>query len=141
MISAWACDQRRVPGQRKVDDRSSEITAIPELPALLTPKGAVVTIDVMGCQRRICRQIIDQEADYVIGPKGNQGSLHEDVNLFFAEQRERGTGGAVIPESETVDGDHGRIETRRYTVCADTGWLTERHHWPGLNPDHDRIHT
>ena len=67
MISAWACeacDQKRVPGQRKVDDKSNEITAIPELLAL---KGAIMTIDAMGCQRRICQQIIDQEADYVIG--------------------------------------------------------------------------
>ena len=75
MISAWACDRKLVLGQRKVDDKSNEITAIPELLALLTIKGAIVTIDAMGCQRRICQQIIDQGADYVIGLKGNQGSF------------------------------------------------------------------
>jgi len=132
MISAWACEQKLILGQRKVDDKSNEITAIPELLALLTIKGAIVTIDAMGCQRKICRQIIDQEANYVIGLKGNQGSLREDVELFFDEHVERGIGGDFIKQSETVDGGHGRIETRKYTVCSDTGWLTERHQWPGL---------
>ena len=79
MVSAWACGQKLVLGQRKVNDKSNEITAIPELLALLILKGAVVTIDAMGCQRKICQQIIDQEADYVIGLKGNQGKLREDV--------------------------------------------------------------
>ena len=83
MASARACQQKPVPGQRKVDDRSNGITAIPELPELLTIKGATVTIDAMGCQCRICQQIIDREADYVIGPKGNQGRLRENVELFF----------------------------------------------------------
>ena len=83
MVSARACQQKPVPGQRKVDDRSNGITAIPELPELLTIKGATMTIDAMGCQCRICQQIIDREADYVIGPKGNQGRLREDVELFF----------------------------------------------------------
>ena len=83
MVSARACQQKPVPGQRKVDDRSNGITAIPELPELLTIKGATVTIDAMGCQCRICQQIIDREADYVIGPKGNQGRLRENVELFF----------------------------------------------------------
>ena len=132
MISAWACEQKLVLGQRKVDDKSNEITAIPELLALLTIKGAIVTIDAMGCQRKICQQIIDQEADYVIGLKGNQGSLREDVERFFDEHCERGIGGNFIKQSQTVDGDHGRIETRSYTVCSDTGWLKDRHHWPGL---------
>ena len=132
MISAFACDQQLILGQRKVDDKSNEITAIPELLALLALKGAIVTIDAMGCQRKICQQIIDQNADYVIGLKGNQGTLREDVELFFDEHLERGIGGDFIRESETVDADHGRIETRRYTICSNTDWLTERHNWPGL---------
>ena len=106
MISAWACDWKLVPGQRKVDDKSNEITAIPELLALLTIKGAIVTIDAMGCQRRICQQIIDQGADYVIGLKGNQGSLRKDVELFFDAYRERGIGGdsseKVRPSTEIM---------------------------------------
>ena len=132
MVSAWACEQKLVLGQRKVDDRSNEVTAVPELLALLSLKGAIVTLDAMGCQRKTCQQIIDQDADYVIGLKGNQGSLREDVELFFDGHPERDTGADCIRKSETVDAGHGRIEVRRYTVCADTQWLMERHQWPGL---------
>ena len=92
VISAWACEQKLVLGQRKVDDKSNEITAIPELLALLSIEGAIITIDAMGCQRRICQQIIAQKGDYVIGLKGNQGRLHKDVKLFFDELRERHIG-------------------------------------------------
>jgi predicted transposase YbfD/YdcC len=132
LVSAWACEQNLVLGQRKVDDKSNEITAIPELLALLTIKGAIVTIDAMGCQRKICQQIIDQEAEYVIGLKGNQGRLRKDVELFFDEHIARGIGGSFTKQSQTVDGDHGRIEIRSYTVCSHTGWLQDRHDWPGL---------
>lgn len=132
MISAWACEQGLVLGQRKVDDKSNEITAIPELLRLLELEGAIVTIDAMGCQRDICEQITDRCADYVIGLKGNQGTLHEDVALFFDEHCDRGIGGDFITKSQTVDADHGRVETRRCTVCSDIDWLTARHKWPGL---------
>ncbi len=120
MISAWPCDHQLVPGQRKIDDRSNEITAIPELLALLALKGAIVTIDAIGCQRKICQQIMDQEAGYVIGLKGNQGSLREDVELFFDEHPERDTGAKFIEKSEAADAGHGRIETRCCTVCSNT---------------------
>ena len=73
-----------------------------------------------------------QDADYVIGLKGNQGCLHEDIELFFEEHPQRGIGAAFIQKSETLDRDHGRIEKRRCTVCSDTEWLTKRHNWPGL---------
>lgn len=132
MISAWSCEQKLVLGQRKIDDKSNEIAAIPQLLEMLALEGAIVTIDAMGCQRKICQQIIDKGADYVIALKGNQGSLREDVELFFDEHLERNIGGAFIRTSETVDAAHGRFETRRYTVCEDVDWLTARHNWPGL---------
>jgi len=132
MVSAWACDQQLVLGHREVDDKSNEITAIPDLLAPLVLKGATVTIDAMGCPRKICQQIIDQDADYVIGLKGNQGSLREDVELFFDEHMERNIGEDFVKQSETIDADHGRIEARRYTVCSDIEWLREGHKWPGL---------
>jgi predicted transposase YbfD/YdcC len=132
VISAWACEQKLVLGQRKVDDKSNEITAIPELLALLSIEGAIITIDAMGCQRKICQQIMAQKGDYVIGLKGNQGSLHEDVELFFDEQRERRIGEPFIRENQTVDGDHGRLETRKYVACSHIDWLNQRHKWPGL---------
>ena len=132
MVSAWACDHQLILGHRKVDDKSNEITAIPELLALLVLKGAVVTIDAMGRYRKIYQQIIDQDADYVIDLKGNQGSLREDIELFFDEHLERDIGGDFVKQSETIDADHGRIETRLYTVCSDIEWLRLRHDWPGL---------
>ncbi len=107
-------------------------SGIPELPALLTIKGAIMTIDAMGCRRGICRRIIDREADYVIGLKGNQGCLRGDVKLFLDGHLERGTGGDCIRQGGTIAGDHGRIETRRSTVCPDAEWIRDRHHWPGL---------
>ncbi len=91
-----------------------------------------MTIDAMGCQHRICQQIIDQGADCVVGLKGNQGSLRKDVELFFDEYHERGIEGDFIRKSEIVDGNHGRIETRRSTVCPDTEWIRDRHQWLGL---------
>lgn len=132
VISAWSCEQKLVLGQRKVDDKSNEITAIPELLALLSIEGAIITIDAMGCQRTICQQIIAQKADYVIGLKGNQGSLREDVELFFDELRERGIADGFIKQNQTVDGDHGRIEMRKHTVIEHVDWLNQHHKWPGL---------
>ena len=132
MVSAWSCEQKLVLGQRKVDDRSNEITAIPELLNLLALKRAVVTIDAMGCQRAICQQVIDKEADYVIGLKGNQGNLRRDVELFFEEHSERGIGDQFVAGCQSIDANHGRIETRHCTVCCDVQWLAERHKWPGL---------
>ena len=132
VISAWACEQKLVLGQRKVDDKSNEITAIPELLALLSIEGAIITIDAMGCQRKICQQIIDQRGDYVIGLKGNQGTLREDVELFFDELRERGIADGFIKQNQTVDGDHGRLEMRKHTVITHLDWLNQRHKWPGL---------
>ena len=132
MISAWSCEQQLVLGQCKVDDKSNEITAIPKLLDLLTLKGAIVTIDAMGCQRSICQQVIDQESDYVIALKGNQGSLREDVEVFFDEHLERNIGGKCVKRAKTIEADHRRIETRCCTVCSDTQWLINRHNWPGL---------
>ena len=132
MVSAWSCDQKLVLGQRKVDDKSNEITAIPELLELLNIEGAIVTIDAMGCQRKICKTINDKEAYYLIGLKGNQGNLRKDVERFFAEHLKRNIGGDFVTQIETVDADHGRIETRRHTVCSNIDWLRGRHNWPGL---------
>jgi predicted transposase YbfD/YdcC len=85
-----------------------------------------------GCQRSIAKKIIDKKADYIIALKGNQGTLHEDVKVFAAEQRANGFKDTTISRHETVDGEHGRIETRTYTAIHDVEWLQERHDWPGL---------
>src|SRR3954447_2969652 len=133
MVSAFAARQRLVLGQVAVADKSNEITAIPKLLDMLAIEGAIVTIDAMGCQREIATKIIDQKADYLLALKGNQGSLREDVEVFAAEQKARGFADTTISQDTTIDGDHGRIETRATTVIHDIGWLQARHAWPGLN--------
>ena len=132
MVSAFAARQRLVLGQVKVAEKSNEIVAIPQLLAMMAIAGAIVTIDAMGCQRDIAEQIVDQKADYVLALKGNQGTLREDVELFAAEQKANAFKDTKVSRHQTVDGDHGRIETRTYTAIHDVAWLQERHDWPGL---------
>src|ERR1700676_319989 len=132
MVSAFAARQRLVLGQVKVADKSNEIVAIPALLAMMAMEGAIVTIDAMGCQRQIAEKIVDKKADYVLALKGNQGTLREDVEVFAAEQKANGFKDTKVSHHETVDGDHGRIETRTYTAFHDVDWLRERHDWPGL---------
>jgi predicted transposase YbfD/YdcC len=132
MVSAFAARQRLVLGQVKVAEKSNEIIAIPKLLDRLAIEGAIVTIDAMGCQRDIAQKIVDKKADYVLALKGNQGTLREDVELFAAEQKGRRFADSKISQDTTVDGDHGRIETRKTTVIQNVDWLQERHNWPGL---------
>jgi predicted transposase YbfD/YdcC len=132
MVSAFAAGQRLVLGQVKVAEKSNEIIAIPKLLDMLAIEGAIVTIDAMGCQRDIAQKIIDKKADYILALKGNQGSLREDVEVFVAEQEAVGFKHCEISQDRTIDGDHGRIETRITTVIHDVEWLQERHDWPGL---------
>ena len=132
MVSAFAARQRLVLGQVKVADKADEIVAIPNLLEMLEIEGAIVTIDAMGCQRDIAEKIQAKKADYVLALKGNQGSLREDVEIFVAEQKANGFKDTNVSRHETVDGDHGRIETRTYTAFHDIAWLQERHDWQGL---------
>lgn len=132
MVSAFAARQRLVLAQTKVDEKSNEIVAIPALLDMMMIEGAVVTIDAMGCQRDIAAKIIEKKADYILALKGNQGTLREDVEVFANEQKSKGFGDTTISAHETVDADHGRIETRKYTVIHDVAWLQARHDWPGL---------
>jgi predicted transposase YbfD/YdcC len=133
MISAWSSAQKLVLGARAVDEKSNEITAIPELLDLLAIKGAIVTIDAMGCQRKIAEKVIDKDADYIFGLKGNQGSLRNDVELLFNEQMARGFKDIHVSRASSCDAEHGRIETRETFATDDIGWLKERHDWKGLN--------
>ena len=131
-MSAFAARQRLVLGQVKVAKKSNEIIAIPKLLDMLAIEGAIVTIDAMGCQREIAQKIVDKKADYVLALKGNQGSLREDVEVFVAEQKAKDFKDTAISQHETIDGDHGRIETRTTTVIHDVAWLQELHAWPSL---------
>ena len=119
-----------VLGQIKTGEKSNEITAIPELLTLLELEGCIVTIDAMGCQKTIAGKIIEKGADYVLGLKGNQGMLHEEVEFFFQDCLASDFKNVAHDYHETIDG--GRIETRRYwTACAD--WLPEREEWKNLS--------
>src|ERR1700745_4208911 len=133
MVSAFAARQRIVLGQVKVNEKSNEIVAIPALLDMMSIEGAVVTIDAMGCQRDIATKIVEKKADYIVALKGNQGTLREDVEVFVDEQKALKYRDATISTHETVDADHGRIETRNYTVIHDVDWLQARHQWAGLN--------
>lgn len=112
-VSAWASANRLVLGQLKVDEKSNEILAIPKLLHLLDIKGAVVTIDAMGCQKESAKTMTEQEADYVLALKDHHPTLSEAVTLFLTDARDTGFAGIEPAYHETVDGDHGRIETRR----------------------------
>ncbi|MEO5368435.1 MAG: ISAs1 family transposase, partial [Magnetococcus sp. WYHC-3] len=132
MVSAWASQQRLVLGQYKVDGKSNEITAIPELLDLLALEGSIVTIDAMGCQKAIAEKIRDKGADYLLALKGNQSALQEDVSLWMSEQKDLSFKDVEHDFLETVDGDHGRVETRRYWITSEIDWLRERHDWRDL---------
>lgn len=123
MVSAWAVANRLVLGQTKVDDKSNEITAIPELLRVLEVAGCIVTIDAMGCQTDIAEQIVDKEADYVLALKENQGRLYEDVELLFKDLESSGYKAYPYDYEKTVDKDHGRIETRECWTISDAETL------------------
>jgi len=130
MVSAWACQNNVVLGQRKVNEKSNEITAIPALLELLELKGSIVTIDAMGCQTAIADKITQQGADYVLALKGNQGNLSEEVNDLFEQPAH-----AELKEqsAEEIDTGHGRIEKR---ICRQiqiaNKHLLEGHKWEKL---------
>ena len=132
MVSAWVYENNATFGQIKVDDKSNEITAIPQLLSLLNLKDATVTIDAMGCQKEIAKQIVDGGADYVLALKGNQGTLHEEVSEFFDEVFV-GNLDAELEQHQSLEKDHGRIEKRTVWVSRDVDWLRDVDKWEGLS--------
>jgi predicted transposase YbfD/YdcC len=133
LINAWVCENQMVLGQYATDAKSNEITAVPELLRLLDLRGAVVSLDAMGCQKEIAKQIVEQGADYIFGLKGNQPTLHQEVLSAFDE----GTCSRLREEPwafhESADKGHGRVEVRRTWVLRDTKWLTRSEKWTKLS--------
>jgi predicted transposase YbfD/YdcC len=135
MVSAWATQNHLVLGQVKTEEKSNEITAIPQLLALLDLHGCIVTIDAMGCQTAIAEQIVNQGGDYVLAVKENQGQLYDDLrDLFDAAQRDAFR---FTPHSyaKTVNKAHGRIEIRQCWVVDDPdhlAYLRRQSRWGGL---------
>ena len=135
MVSAWASSNHLVLGQTKVDERSNEITAIPQLLSVLDVSGCIVTIDAMGCQKEIAATIIDQGADYVLALKENQPQLHRDVKEAFADALRTGFADLDHDFCETVNKGHGRIEMRRCWSVSDPDhidYLNDRQEWTEL---------
>jgi predicted transposase YbfD/YdcC len=128
VMSAFASRARWVLAQEPVADKSNEIKAIPALLEMLDLTGAVVTTDAMGAQKETARQVAEQQADYVLALKGNHSNLHEDVRLFLDTELAHDR----LAVQETVDQDHGRIETRRYALSDNVAWLEDQGQWPGL---------
>ena len=143
IVSAWAESNGLVLGQWKVADKSNEITALPALLRVLELSGCIVTVDAMGCQKKIAKEIIEADADYVLALKGNHETVHAEVKAFLdALVAERGAprpGGAQLSHAaaqlvscETVEKDHGRLETRRYYQSTELAWFADWSDWEGL---------
>jgi predicted transposase YbfD/YdcC len=132
LVSAWASHNHLLLGQVKTEAKSNEITAIPQLLKLLELQGCIVTIDAMGCQKDIARQITTQEADYVLALKANHPTAYEEVSTFLDTAVADGFGRYPYDYHETLDGDHGRIEVRRVWSTSAIDWFADRDQWPGL---------
>jgi predicted transposase YbfD/YdcC len=130
MVSAWAADNRLVLGQLQVDEKSNEITAIPALLELLDVTGCTVTIDAMGCQRKIAEQIVMRGGEYVLVLKANHSHLYEDVVVTFSRIEREDAGG--IAYCETEEYGHGRYEGRKYWITSNCADLRQRDAWLGL---------
>jgi predicted transposase YbfD/YdcC len=132
LVSAWARTNRLTLGQVKVASDSNEITAVPELLRVLAIKGCIVTVDALNTRKEIARQLREQGAECVLALKGNHGALYKAVESLFAAVDEGRTWNIPTSEHKTVDGDHGRIETRRYLSVAALDWLPEKAQWRDL---------
>lgn len=131
MISAWSERNNIVLGQLKTEEKSNEITAIPQLLELLSISGCIITIDAMGCQKSICEKIISNRADYVIAIKENQPTLLNQIIEHIDESIE--TSSKSIDFYETSESGHGRQEIRQYYISDDLEDIESSHDWEGLN--------
>jgi len=144
VVSAWAESNGLVLGQLKVADKSNEITALPRLLRVLELSGCIVTVDAMGTQKKIAKEIIEADADYVLALKGNHETVHQEVKTFLEEIVAEKTSPPRRPAPppspaavklavlQTVEKDHGRLETRRYYQSAELDWFADRAKWAGL---------
>ena len=132
IITAWSKDDGYSLGQKAVNTKSNEITAIPELLEKIKIKGHVVTIDAMGTQTTIAECIRKKHGDYVLALKGNQKTLHEDVSLFLGDDQEKEKLREKGNYKKTVEKAHGQIEIREYYQTEEIGWLSQKKEWKGL---------
>ena len=128
IVSAHSHRTRLVIGQVKADEKSNEITAIPSLLDVLYLKGAIVTIDAAGCQKKIVRKILKRGAGYIISLKGNQSTMHDEIRAFMQDPAFK----ARFKKAKTVDNGHGRVETRTCWQTDDIDWFEDKDKWAGL---------
>jgi len=132
MVSAWANAHRLIVGQRKVDDKSNEITALPKLLRMLELEGAIVTIDAMGCQKEVAKTMTEQGADYVLALKDNHPTLHGEVQLLFEDVKAERLDDITSERHTTIDADHGRLETRHYWITSDIECFGVKGSWANI---------
>jgi predicted transposase YbfD/YdcC len=135
LVSAWASANQLVLGQVKVEENSNEITAIPELLQMLDVSGCLVTIDVIGTQTGIARQIVEQGGDYLLAVKENQGHLYEDLAYLFQVEQHQGFHPTFFTYAKRVNKNHGRLEIRQCWATSDAeylAYLSEGEKWAGL---------
>lgn len=132
LVSAWETSRGLLLGQVKTEEKSNEITAIPELLKAIDIKGATITIDAAGCQKKIIETIRDREGDYMIALKGNQGNLHDEAQNFFDQAREADYEDCECMTAKTLEKGHGRIEERAVAVTSNLEWLECREEWRDL---------
>lgn len=128
VVSAWAVESGLALGQLKVEDKSNEITAVPKLLRALELAGCIVTLDAMGCQKAIAKEIKEADAEYVLALKGNQGQTYAEVKSYLDDAIAR----KELACMETVDKGHGRMEVRRYWQSGKLDWFEGRSGWEGL---------
>ena len=132
MVSAWACQNSLVLGQMKIEEKSNEITAIPQLLKILEIQGCIVTIDAMGTQKEIAQEIIQRGGDYILSLKGNQGNIHQDVKQLFDWGLKTNFENIPHETYSTINKGHGRIEIRRYWLLSEVENLMDGRLWSGL---------
>lgn len=132
VVSAWVAQNQLVLGQIATDTKSNEITAIPKLLQLIDVRGATVTIDAMGCQKKIAEAIVDGGGDYILALKDNQPTIRQEVELFFESARAEAFRDTPCDQAQSIDGDHGRIEVRRVFASGDIGWMADKAQWKNL---------
>jgi len=127
MLNAWSVENRLVLGQLAVEEKSNEITAVPQLMDMLELQGCVVTADALNCQKTVAQKAVEKKADYVLAVKGNHPVMHDEIKRYM---------GALAASSpagfESVEKDHGRIETRRIWQSEDISWFEGKQSWAGL---------
>jgi predicted transposase YbfD/YdcC len=132
IVSAWASDFGITLGQVATEEKSNEITAIPQLLEVIDVEDAIVTIDAAGCQKTIAAKIVDGKGDYVLALKGNQEKLFQDVELLLVAHLQDDFAGCPVSRHVEVEQGHGRLESRTYYQMTAPSYLHGRSEWKGL---------